>query len=77
MSEARTSETVAKRCGVPWCRSDAYPGAEWCQFHEVVNPFADDQKPEVCKHCGKELYDFSDIGCGYCDRRHPDFGIMP
>lgn len=31
----------AKPCGVSWCRNSAYPGSEYCQFHEAVNPFDD------------------------------------
>jgi hypothetical protein len=31
----------------------------------------------TCSHCGKDIYDWSDLGCGYCDRRHPDFGMLP
>jgi hypothetical protein len=38
-------------------------------------PYEDDEP--TCKHCGKPLYDFSDLGCEYCDRRHPDFGVLP
>jgi len=32
------------------------------------------QLPEdpQCQHCGKDLYDFSDIGCGHCDPRATD-----
>ena len=33
-----------------------------------------DYEPDVCPHCGKEFEDFSDIGCGYCDRRSPEWG---
>ena len=40
-TEAQATRPSAAPCGVPWCRSDAYPGSEWCQFHEVVNPFDD------------------------------------
>src|SRR6266850_5193183 len=36
-----------------------------------------DYEPATCKHCGKELEDFSDIGCGYCDQRHPEWGLLP
>ena len=32
---------------------------------------------DFCSHCGKEMSDFSDLGCEHCDRRHPDFGTMP
>lgn len=31
---------------------------------------------ECCDHCGKPLYDFSDLGCGYCDARHPLFRLI-
>ncbi len=34
-----------------------------------------DYEPEVCPHCGKEYEDFSDLGCGHCDRRHPEWGM--
>jgi hypothetical protein len=36
--------------------------------------FDDDYEPECCPFCGKEYEDFSDLGCGHCDRRHPDWG---
>lgn len=41
--------------------------------------FADEEEPEsdFCHHCGKNIYDFSDLGCGKCDARHPDWGMMP
>lgn len=40
---------------------------------------SDEEEPEedFCKHCGKNIYDFSDLGCEYCDRRHPHFGVLP
>ncbi len=31
----------------------------------------------MCPECGKEYEDFSDIGCGRCDQRSPDWGMMP
>lgn len=32
---------------------------------------------EYCSHCGKDIYDFSDLGCEYCDQRHPGFiGVL-
>jgi len=31
----------------------------------------------ICPHCGKPIYDFSDLGCSRCDARHPAFGIEP
>jgi len=36
----------------------------------------EDYEPEVCPHCGKEYEDFSDIGCGHCDRRSPEWGMF-
>jgi hypothetical protein len=36
-----------------------------------------DHGPDRCRHCGKELEDFSDLGCELCDARHPGFGIIP
>lgn len=35
----------------------------------------DNPPPEACEHCGKELEDMSDIGCGQCDQRSPEWGI--
>lgn len=32
---------------------------------------------QCCPHCGKDIYDFSDLGCEHCDARHPGFGVMP
>jgi len=40
--------------------------------------YGDDERTEdICEHCGKALEDFSDLGCEYCDRRHPLFGLVP
>lgn len=35
-----------------------------------------DDGGEYCLHCGKNIYDWSDLGCEYCDRRHPGFGTL-
>ena len=32
-------------------------------------------EPECCPYCGKPYEDFSDLGCGRCDRRSPEWGI--
>lgn len=38
----------------------------------------DEEDPrECCPRCGKAFEEFGDLGCGYCDRRSPDFGIRP
>lgn len=26
--------------------------------------------PQVCEHCGKDIEDFSDLGCEFCDSRY-------
>ena len=38
----------------------------------------DQERPsdEYCSHCGKAFEEFSDLGCEYCDRRHPGFGTV-
>lgn len=37
---------------------------------------ADVDTTEYCHHCGKDIEDFSDLGCEYCDARHPYFGVL-
>lgn len=37
---------------------------------------ATDAEPPCCPHCGKDIYDFSDLGCGHCDRRSPEWGTV-
>lgn len=43
----------------------------------VASIDADEPEPpeNYCRHCGKNIYDFSDLGCGHCDRRSPEWGI--
>lgn len=36
----------------------------------------EDDEP-CCQYCGKPFEDFSDLGCERCDRRHPDYGMIP
>lgn len=36
------------KCGVEWCRAEAYPGSEWCQYHEMVNPYDPGDVPRDC-----------------------------
>ena len=38
---------------------------------------ADIDTTEYCEHCGKDIEDWSDLGCEYCDRRHPLYGMLP
>ncbi|MCP9495910.1 MAG: hypothetical protein MSG64_15785 [Pyrinomonadaceae bacterium MAG19_C2-C3] len=58
---------------------DEYYGTR-CQkcdlfFPDGCAPWDEPQELECCSHCGKDIYDFSDLGCGYCDRRNPEFGL--
>lgn len=36
----------------------------------------EDDPSRYCPHCGKEYEDFSDMGCGHCDRRSPEWGTV-
>lgn len=38
---------------------------------------ADVDTTERCPYCGKDFEDFSDLGCAYCDTRHPAHGVLP
>ncbi len=38
---------------------------------------ADIDTTERCSHCGKDIYDFSDFGCEYCDYRLLNYGVYP
>lgn len=46
-----------------------------CPACEALSGDCDEPEP-CCEHCGKPLGDFSDIGCGRCDRRSPDWGVL-
>ena len=35
-----------------------------------------DPSEDRCDHCGKPFDEFGDLGCGHCDRRHPEFGLL-
>jgi hypothetical protein len=52
---------------------------EWQAETAVAASLGDDYNDggEYCSHCGKDIYDFSDLGCEYCDRRHPNYGVYP
>ena len=43
---------------------------------EMTEADYDDEEEHCCVHCGKPFEDFSDIGCRYCDRRSPDYGVL-
>lgn len=67
-----------------WC-GEEFDSEEERHSHELHCPAcealcfdsSDEIKDEpVCLHCGKPLYDFSDIGCGHCDQRSPEWGIV-
>jgi len=40
---------------------------------EVDNGYTPSVPEEYCHHCGKERYDWSDLGCEYCDARVPGY----
>lgn len=70
----------------PYCVNDSH-GAYWEHLcndcFELLGCSYEDRylypgfPPQICEHCGKELEDFSDLGCEYCDVRHPHFGLLP
>lgn len=60
----RDDPNVCPQCGM-------YPNV--CTCYDDIP----DYEPEYCSHCGKELEEFSDLGCEYCDSRHPGFGAKP
>lgn len=37
---------------------------------------SDEDDRDTCPHCGKEYEEFGDLGCEYCDARHPGFGTL-
>lgn len=45
-----------------------------CAYPDNLEVFYyDEYEPDCCPFCGKDYEDFSDLGCGHCDRRHPGF----
>ena len=67
-----------------WCGKCFATGSELAS-HEEHCPACDaigmamvnDDEPSdnFCPRCGKDIYDFSDYGCGVCDARTPEFGM--
>lgn len=57
---------------------DAY--LDWCELNpdefDMEDDFDGSDCENYCPHCGKEYTEFSDLGCGYCDRRSPDWGVL-
>jgi hypothetical protein len=45
-----------------------------CDLDDLDLP---EEGPECCEYCGKPFEDFSDLGCGYCDLRSPEWGLLP
>lgn len=62
---------------VDWCKTCDTPighgNCDGC-FAAACACEYDEDHVERCVHCGKDKYEFSDIGCAYCDTRHPAFG---
>ena len=54
---------------------NAWPRAAYESNIEELEEYASAE--DACHHCGKPLDEFGDLGCEYCDRRHPGFGTMP
>ncbi len=38
--------------------------------------YLEDDEEQRCPHCGKPYEDFSDVGCGFCDQRSPEWGMV-
>lgn len=58
-----------------WCQECDTPiGHGRCAGCNAAGCACDEQDDGCCHHCGKHYEDFSDLGCGYCDQRHPGFG---
>lgn len=58
--------------------SERYEDSE--EFAALVAMAEDDEErpeSEYCHHCGKAFDEWGDMGCEFCDRRHPGFGILP
>lgn len=47
-----------------------------CDPDEQADWDREDDEPDVCPFCGKEYEEFSDMGCGHCDQRSPEWGTM-
>lgn len=58
----------------PW---DAMTPCQRAAIEANLADLAELDPEDFCSHCGKEFSDFSDLGCGYCDRRNSDWGMMP
>ena len=74
----RQAMTQIANCQHDW--SEEYYGhrCRKCDFFYAhgTAPWDDEEDEPTCSHCGKPFYDFSDIGCGYCDQRSPEWGTM-
>ena len=81
-SHAQRWMRLARCAGyLPPCKHDfveVYEGFRCKKCNEWLpdDYFGPDAEEPYCFHCGKVLEDFSDLGCGRCDARHPDFVII-
>jgi hypothetical protein len=48
----------------------------YCDLHSPHLDVGEHEDEPCCPFCGKAYEDFSDMGCGHCDRRSPDWGTM-
>lgn len=46
------------------------------ECERLAESAADIDTTEYCSHCGKDIEDFSDLGCEHCDRRYPGDDVL-
>lgn len=72
MSEPTIDPDWCAECGCPVGVGDC-GGCIAVSCCEAFDP----PPPEAyCPHCGKEYEDWSDLGCGRCDSRHHEYGVL-
>lgn len=64
---AENGKRVTSGTAQPSCEVDLTP--------DDIGVDEEDQR-ECCSFCGKPYEDFSDLGCGHCDRRSPEWGLV-
>lgn len=80
MSDREKAQEICQITHHVW--KDVYYGVECINcglfYPDGCEPWMplDDEELDCCPHCGKEYQDFSDMGCGHCDQRSPDWGVL-
>lgn len=60
-------------CWMEYCSRECCDAElECCEAYSAA---VGQQEEPRCEHCGKAFEDCSDLGCGHCDARHPEFGL--